>query len=284
MIDEILEYTEKIGKLFATFKISLILGAIINIVIIYILFKMTDMLMNKLNNKLGKNTNLPLNQIIPVLAKVIKFFIAFIIIASFLQSQGYSLTSLIAGFGITGLAVGFAAQQTIASMFGTVSILSDKVYKLGDYIKVNGVEGYVEKISLRSTKIRTLDNFLITIPNDICADTIIENVSVANKRKLDISIGVTYDTPNEKLQEAMDIIKEVITARSDVHKDFHIFIDKLDNSSINVRLYAYIKTKSYFTLIEIRGKIYQEIIKRYRAAGIEFAFPSQTIYMAKDED
>ena len=281
MIDEILAYTDKLGKVFATFKISLILGSIINIIIIYVLFKMTDMLMTKLKNRFGSNSNLPVNQIIPIFGKVIKFLIAFIIIASFLQSQVNSLTSLIAGFGITGLAVGFAAQQTIASMFGTISILTDKVYKLGDYIKVNGVEGFVEKISLRSTKIRTLDNFLITIPNDICADTIVENVSVANKRKMDISIGVTYDTSDEKLQEAMDILKEIVTSRSDVHKDFHIFIDQLDSSSINIRLYAYIKTKSYFNLIEIRGSIIQEIIKRYRAAGIEFAFPSQTIYMAK---
>ena len=281
MIDEILAYTDKIGKLLATFKISLILGAIINIVIIYILFKMTDITMNKLKNKFGTNSNLPVNQIIPILARIIKFLIAFIIIASFLQSQGYSLTSLIAGFGITGLAVGFAAQQTIASMFGTVSILTDKVYKLGDYVKINGFEGTVENISIRSTKIRTLDNFLITIPNDICADTVIENVSAANKRKLDISFGVTYDTSDEKLQEAMDIIKDVVTARSDIHKEYHIFIDKLDNSSINVRFFGYVKTKSYFNFVAIRGSIYQEIIRKYRAAGIDFAFPSQTIYMSK---
>ena len=281
MIDEILEYTDKIGKLLATFKVNLIIGVIVNLIIIYVLFKMTDILMTKLREKFGSSSNLPMNHIIPILEKVIKFFAAFIIIASFLQSQGYSLTSLIAGFGITGLAVCFAAQQTIASMFGTVSILSDKVYRLGDYVRVNGVEGIVEKISLRSTKIRTLDNFLITIPNDTCANSIIENISAANKRKLDISIGVTYDTSDEKLQKAMDIIKEIMVERSDVHKDFHIFIDKLDNSSINVRLFAYIKTKSYFNFIVIRGSIYQEIIRRYRAASIDFAFPSQTIYMAK---
>ena len=281
MIDEILAYTDKLGKLFATFKVSLILGIIINLVIIYVLFKTTDMLMNKLKNKFGSNSNLPVNHIIPILAKVIKFLIAFVIIASFLQSQGYSLTSLIAGFGITGLAVGFAAQQTIASMFGTVSILSDKVYKLGDYVKVNGVEGTVESISIRSTKIRTLDNFLITVPNDTCANSIVENISAAGKRKLDISFGVTYDTPDEKIKEAMDIIKEVITARSDIHKDFHIFIDKLDSSSINLRFFGYVKTKSYFNFAVIRGSIYQEIIKKFRASGIDFAFPSQTIYMAK---
>ena len=282
MIDEILAYTDKIGKLLSTFKVSLILGAIVNLVIIVVLFKMTEMLMRKLQNKFSSSEgNLPIGHIIPILEKVVKFLIAFVIIASFLQSQGYSLTSLIAGFGITGLAIGFAAQQTIASMFGTISILTDKVFRIGDYVKVNNVEGYVESISVRSTKIRTLDNFLITIPNDTCANSIIENVSKASKRKIDISFGVTYDTPNEKLQEAQDIVRAVVTERQDIHKDFHIFIDKLDSSSINVRFYGYAKTKSFFTVLDIRGQIYQEVIKRYRAAGIEFAFPSQTIYMAK---
>ena len=282
MIDEILDFTDKLGKLFSTFKVSLILGAIINFVIIVVLFKMTEMLMHKLQNKFNSSEgNLPIGHIIPILEKVVKFLIAFVIIASFLQSQGYSLTSLIAGFGITGLAVGFAAQQTIASMFGTVSILTDKVFKIGDYVKINNVEGYVESISIRSTKIRTLDNFLITVPNDTCANSIIENVSKASKRKIDISFGVTYDTPNEKLQEALDIVRAVVTERQDIHKDFHLFIDKLDSSSINVRFYGYAKTKSFFAVLDIRGQIYQEVTKRYREAGIEFAFPSQTIYMAK---
>lgn len=282
MIDEILAYTDKIGKLLATFKISLILGIIINIIIISVLFKMTELLMRKLQSKFSSgDNNLPMNHVIPILEKVIKFLIVFIIAASFLQSQGYSLTSLIAGFGITGLAVGFAAQQTIAAMFGTVSILTDKVFKIGDYVKINNIEGYVENINLRSTKIRTLDNYLVTVPNDTCANSIIQNVSVASKRKVEIEFGVTYDTSDEKIQRAIDIIKEIISERSDMHKDAHVFLDKLDNSSINIKLYGYAKTKSYFNYLQIRGSIYQSVVRRFRAEGIDFAFPSQTIYMAK---
>jgi len=282
MIDEILAYTDKIGKLLATFKISLILGIIINIAIISVLFKMTEILMKKLQSKFSSGDNsLPMNHVIPILEKVIKFLIVFIIAASFLQSQGYSLTSLIAGFGITGLAVGFAAQQTIAAMFGTVSILTDKVFRIGDYVKINNIEGYVENINLRSTKIRTLDNYLVTVPNDTCANSIIQNVSVASKRKVEIEFGVTYDTSDEKIQRAIDIIKEVISERSDMHKDAHVFLDKLDNSSINIKLYGYAKTKSYFNYLQIRGSIYQSVVRKFRAEGIDFAFPSQTIYMAK---
>ena len=282
MIDEILAYTDKLGKLFATFKISLILSAIVNLIIISVLFKGTEILMKKLQDKFNTNdNNLPINHIIPFVEKVIKFLIMFVVVASFLQSQGYSLTSLIAGFGITGLAVGFAAQQTIASMFGTLSILSDKAFKIGDYIKINNVEGYVESINLRSTKIRTLDNFLVTVPNDTCANSIIENVSKASKRKIDMTFGVTYDTSDEKIQKAIDVVKEIMGKRTDVHKDFHVFVDTLDSSSINIKLLGYAKTKSYYNFLAIRGSIYQSVVSKFRAEGIDFAFPSRTIYMAK---
>ena len=282
MLDEILSYTDKLEKLFSTFKVSMILGIIVNIIIIAILFKLTDIFINKLKNRFSSNDNaLTFQHIFPIIEKVIKFLIVFILAASFLQSQGYSLTSLIAGFGITGLAVGFAAQQTIASMFGTIAIITDKIYKTGDYVKVNNVEGVVENINLRSTKIRTLDNYLITVPNDIIADSIVSNVSQAHKRRLDMTFGVTYDTSDEKLQRGMEIIREIIKSRSDVYHDINVFVDTLDSSSINIRLLGYAKTKAYDSFVKIRGSIYLEVVQRFRQEGIDFAFPSQTVYMAE---
>ena len=282
MLDEILNYGDKITKLFATFKISMILGIIINIIIISVLFKLTDIFIKNLQKRFTANENAStISHIFPILKKIIKALIFFIITASFLQSQGYSLTSLIAGFGITGLAVGFAAQQTLASMFGSLAIVTDKVYKLGDYIKINNHEGTVESVNLRSTKIRTLDNFLVTIPNDIVADSIVENISKAEKRRIDVTFGVTYDTSDEKLHRAMDIIKHVVTERSDMYKDITVFVDKLDESSINIRLLAYAKTKAYNAFVQIRSSIYLEVVRSFRAEGIDFAFPSTTVYMAK---
>ena len=282
MIAEILEFMDKLGKLFATFKVSMILGIIINLIIIAILFRLTDTFIKKLKERYSGNENaVTFNHVLPILDKIIKFLIVFIITASFLQSQGYSLTSLIAGFGITGLAVSFAAQQTIASMFGTLAILGDKIYKVGDYIKVNTNEGTVETITLRSTKIRTLDNFLVTIPNDTMANSVIENISKANKRRLDLTFGVTYDTSDEKLNQAMELVKEVMNERSDVYKDFSVFVEILDSSSINIRLLGYAKTKEYGNFTSIRSSIYLETVRKFRKENIDFAFPSQTIYMAK---
>lgn len=282
MINEILEIMDKIGKLCSAFKVSMILGIIVNLIIITILFKITDSFIKKLKDRYSGNENaVTFNHVLPILDKIIKFLIVFIITASFLQSQGYSLTSLIAGFGITGLAVSFAAQQTIASMFGTIAILSDKIYKIGDYIKASGIEGTVESISLRSTKIRTLDNFLVTIPNDTMANSVIENISKAGKRRLDLTFGVTYDTSDEKLEQAMELVKEVMSERSDVYKDFSVFIEILDSSSINIRLLGYAKTKEYANFTSIRSSIYLETVRKFRKENIDFAFPSQTIYMAK---
>lgn len=216
--------------------------------------------------------------------KIVKTIIVFVLVASFLQSQGYTLTSLIAGFGITGLAVGFAAQQTIASMFGTFGILTDKVYKTGDYIKIDSIEGTVENINLRSTKIRTLDNFLVTIPNDKMANSIVTNVSKASKRRLDMTFGVTYDTSDEKLNRAIEILKEILAKRSDMHDDYQVFVETLDSSSINIRLLAYTKVKNYNSFAKVRSEVYLEAVKCYRAENIDFAFPSTTVYMADNKN
>lgn len=285
MIDEILAYVDKIEKVFSTLKIDLILEIIVNIIVITVLFKLVDIFGGKLKQKFKSNDNSsPINHIVPVLGKIIKFLIGFIVVVSFLQSHGYSLTSLIAGFGITGLAVGFAAQQTIASMFGTVAVLTDKVYRIGDYIKINNVEGTVEAISLRSTKIRTLQNFVVAIPNDTVANSVIENISKASKRRIELVVGVTYDTSDEKIQKAIEILNNVVTERSDMYKDHNVFVDALDSSSINIKLISYAKTKSYDSYAKIKGSIIQEVVRKFRVEGIDFAFPSTTVYIAKDSE
>ena len=186
--DNLVVNADKVDKVFATFKVSMFVGVIINIILIILLFKLTDIAINKLKTKfITKDNAATIGHIFIILDRVIKSLIVFFLVASFLQSQGYSLTSLIAGFGITGLAVGFAAQQTIASMFGTLGILTDKVYKIGDYIRVNNFEGTVESISLRSTKIRSLDNFQVSIPNSVIASNIVENISKAHKRLIKVT-------------------------------------------------------------------------------------------------
>lgn len=282
MITEILNYADKIEAALKTLKFGFIIGIIINVIIAVALFKITDIFIQKLKEHTQKSDSTALSShLIPILDKIIKFLILFFIVASFLQSNGYSITSLIAGFGITGLAVGFAAQQTIADFFGTLAIIADKIYKLGDYVKIGEIEGTVEDINLLSTKIRTLDDFIVSIPNNNISATLITNISKARKRRINEVFGVTYDTSDEKLHRAIEIIKEVCENDTRVHKNPVTVVETLSASSIDIRLYAYVKTNTFNEFIKIRSDVILEIVKRFRAEGINFAFPSQSVYIEK---
>jgi MscS family membrane protein len=217
----------------------------------------------------------------PVLSKIIKSIVVFMLLAGFLQSFGYNVSSLIAGFGITGLAVGFAAKEAIGNIFGSIGLLADKVYKIGEYISFNGYEGTVEKINLRSTTIRTLSGYPVNIPNNILANEEITNITHVNKRRLDISVDIEYGTPNEKIDKAIEILKDIAEKDEKIIKGAQAFINDLAPSSIVVRLFAQTKVTNYYQFLEYKGNIIREIIHRFRAEGINFAFPSTSIYVEK---
>lgn len=281
LFENIIDYFEKLNKAMESMHMGLIFGAIINIVIIVVLFKMVEVfLRNAKEHILSKDSKNQLVQFLPILERIIKFLIVFFVFASFLQTQGYSVTSLITGFGITGLAVGFAANSTISSIFGTISIFSDKAYKIGDYIIVNGIEGTVEDVTLRSTKVRSLDNYLYIVPNSSVANGNICNVSAAKSRRIDMTFGLVYGTSDEMLERAIKIIEEVLSQNEEIHDYNHVvFVDNLSASSIDIRCLAYTKTSSYNSLKKIKSDFTLEVVKRFRAEGLSFAFPTTSVYI-----
>lgn len=258
-----------------------IIGVIINIILIMVINKIINTLESKLTNKLReKHSDSSLVNLLPILIKVLKAIIIFMLLAGFLQSFGYNVSSLIAGFGITGLAVGFAAKEAIGNVFGSMGLLGDRVYKIGDYIKFDNIEGYVEKINLRSTSIRTLDNFVVNVPNNTIANEAITNVSKCKKRKIDITVGIEYGTPNEKLDKAVEIMKDIATNNEHIiGSGMFATIDGLADSSINIRFFGYTSETAWAKYKVIRGNMIREIIHRFREEGIEFAFPSTSVYM-----
>ncbi len=275
------KFIEGIGKFFINHS-GLIFGIIINLGIIYLFCKVMDIFTSKLEERLRqKNSDSPLLNLMPVLSKIIKSIVVFMLVAGFLQSFGYNVSSLIAGFGITGLAVGFAAKEAIGNIFGSIGLLADKVYKIGEYISFNGYEGTVEKINLRSTTIRTLSGYPVNIPNNILANEEITNISHVNKRRIDISVDIEYGTSNEKIDRAVAILKEIAESDEKIIKGAQAFIDNLAPSSIVVRLFAQTKVTNYYQFLDYKSNIIREIIHRFRAEGINFAFPSTSVYIEK---
>lgn len=255
---------------------------ILNVLVCLIIFKGIDTFTKKLLNNLTNIQNKEnLTKSIPIIAKLVKFIVLFLVVACFLESHGYSITSLVAGFGITGIAVGFAAQETIANIFGSMSIFHDKAYKRGDYVILGEAEGTVEDINLRSTILRALDHSKIIVPNGLVAKNVIRNVTDSHKRRISEIFGVVYNLSSEKLNSAKTIIKTVSESHTDVHKDVNVFVEKLSENSIDIRLIADVKTNNYLKFVKIRDEILTEILEQFRQNGIEFAYPTRTVYVNK---
>lgn len=274
----------ELGKFFITHS-RFIIGVIVNIIIISVFLKVTDTFTTKFEARLRtKNPDSPLLNLMPILTRIFKAVVIFMLLAGFLQSFGYNVTSLIAGFGITGLAVGFAAKEAIGNVFGSIGLLADKVYKVGEYISFNGYEGTVEAVNLRSTTIRTLEGFRVNVPNNLLANEEITNVTQANQRRIDISVDIEYGTSNDKIDRACRILTEIAQTDDDIKDGAISFIDSMAPSSIVVRLVAYTHFTAWADVMMVKSRVLRKIIHKYREEGIEFAFPSTSVYMAKNEN
>ncbi len=275
-MDDILIYAEGANKVVTTLNFGLFADIIIFFTIIAVLFKLVNKFEQKLHAKL-KASDSSMLRFLPMFKRLIKGLILFFMVATFLQSHGYSMNSIIAGFGITGLAVGFAAKETIANIFGAISILSDKSFKLGDYVVIGGIEGTVEDINMRSTKIRDIDNSILVVPNSVVAGSIIKNTSLIKRRRILEVIEVKNSTSEEKLRRIVETIDGILVANPDSVKDHFAFVEKITDNGINIKFSTYIKTTDYAKFAKIREGILLEVLAALRAEGIELAPPRDRI-------
>lgn len=212
---------------------------------------------------------------------ILKVLIAGVGLGAMLQVWGINVTALIASLGIGGLAFALAAKDTAANLFGSFSVLADKSIRIGEWIKVNGVEGTVEDIGMRTTKIRSFGKSLITVPNQIIANNPIENFSRRGIRRIKMRIGLTYDTSGDQVSKIVDEIKymlhnhEGISTKDTLLVNFESFGD----SALNIFIYTFTATANWQKYLDIREDVHLKIMKIVEENGSSFAFPSQTIYM-----
>jgi MscS family membrane protein len=219
------------------------------------------------------------DQIIQVLSKALKAVVILLAIIISLDNFGFDVVTLIAGLGIGGLAFAFAAQKTIADVFGGLSILISRPFVLGDTIDVNGQVGGVEEISLRHTKIRNLDKRIVVIPNSMVAESVITNITSAPKRKIVWKLGVTYDTSVKQIEKAKKIITNTINKSKDCAEDPIVYFEEFAGSSLNILVVFFTKTGDFMQMAKARDEVGLKIKKEFEKEGIEFAFPTQTVYV-----
>lgn len=219
-------------------------------------------------------------QFIPIVRSSTKVFFVMIGLVLFLQNLGYSVTSLVAGLGIGGAALAFASKDTLSNLFGSVVIFLDRPFHIGDWIEMGGVEGTVEEVGLRTTRIRTFANSLITMPNAMLTTTAINNWSRMKKRRIKTSIGITYDTPPEKVEAAVNKIRELIKTDPALLDDFFlVHFDQFGDSSLDIFIYCFTKTTNWAEFMDAKQAFYLNIMRAFNDIGIEFAFPTRSIHI-----
>lgn len=196
-----------------------------------------------------------------------------------LNNAGFDVGALIAGLGIGGLAVALAAQDTVKNIIGGLIVFMDKPFRMGDIVKVKDVEGTVVYTGIRSTRIRTGAGRLVTIPNAQFTDSAIENITVEPSKRVVTYLQLMYETPSEKIDEAISILKTIVEQRPDVNNyDAIIYLERFSASSVDINFTYFIKKQSDIFLTQT--EINKEVLRKFKAAGIQFAYPTQRVVAA----
>lgn len=196
---------------------------------------------------------------------------------------GINVNSIIAGFGIAGLAVALAAQETIANIFGGVTVIFDKPFDVGDLILTGNVEGVVEDINFRTTRIRTLSKEYVTIPNSKIANGAITNYTKRDLRRVKMKLGATYSTPKIKIQKVIEEIEAFLLADTAIDTESVIVrFDGFGPSSKDIYISFITLTGDWSEYLTIKQEACYGMMDVFEKHGVEFAFPSQSIYFENE--
>ncbi len=260
------------------------------VAIAYALYRLVDVVEHYLNKLVSKTETKLDDMLVPVVRKSLRITIAIVaalFIAEAVLGEGQVKTLLLSA-GVGGIAIALAAKDTIANFFGSVTIFADRPFQINELVKIDGHYGSVEEVGFRSSRIRTLQGHLVTIPNNTIANTAVENVGQRPFIRRTSNITITYDSGPKKTQRAVEIIKEVLSKVPEVNSDSErrprVYFSDFNDWALNIYMSYWVKPPDYWLYQEVNERVNFEIMKRFEAEGIGFAFPSQTLYLKKDDN
>ena len=217
-----------------------------------------------------------LSNICSTAMRLVIIMLCFVTVA---REWNYDISGFIASLSIGSLAVAFAAKDALANVFGSLVILLDRPFKVGDWILANGIEGIVEKVSFRSTCIRTFPQELVYVPNSLLSNTPITNFTMREKRRIDFTLGLTYSSTADQIQELISKLKEYLNSNEKLHQDdIRVHFVNYNESSLDVRVTCYARTGSQVEYLNILQEINLKIMSILEEVGVSCAFPSRSIY------
>ena len=244
-------------------------------------------------------------QLVRLGIRILAILIAVIIVIEGMQQIGFSLATLVAGAGVTGLAIALAAQDTLKNIFGGLLLAMDRPFEVGQLVRMKGYEGFIQEVGLRSIRVRTLKGHQVIIPNDEAARMEVENIGRRPYIRRDLNVTITYDTPAEKIARAVEILQEILAvpeassaaaaASADGDHEPHpneavnqpdypprVYFNELNADSLNLLVVYWFHPPDVWLNLEFANRFNMQLMERFNAEGIDFAIPSQTLYLAGD--
>jgi MscS family membrane protein len=264
-----------------------IVRVLFTLVVAYAAYRLVDVVIEfirVLTRRAGGSLN---DMVVPVVSTSLRltiFVLTFLEIATYLSDKPPS--SVIAGLGIGGLAIGLGAQDTLKNFFGSVAIFLDRPFELGDRIQVDGHDGPVEYVGFRSSKIRTLDGHLVTVPNGEMAHKTIQNIGRRPFIRRVMDVRLAYDTPVERIERALAILRALVEKHEGRKSELppRVFLHELEEAAVSVRVIYWYHPPDYWEYVAFGERFNLEIMRRFEAEGIRFALPAQTLFLAGDAD
>jgi len=235
---------------------------------------------------LAKKTETDLDDmLLPFINKGIKVIVVIVGITVIAKEWRYDLGALLTGLGLGGLAFALAAQETLANMFGGMTIMLDKPFSVGDWILTPDVEGIVEDIGFRSTRIRTFAQALVTVPNSTLAKTAVTNWSKMGKRRINFNLRIKYQTTAEKMNKLLEKIREMLENHAEIHQQtIFVFFDKFGDNGYELFFNFFTKTTAAQRFFEVKEDINLKIMQILDELGIEIALPSTSVYIENEKE
>ena len=271
-------------------KILVLLYAIAAFWYAFNLVSVIDLVLSRLAAKTESTLD---DQLVPLVRKTLRIFLVVIGVMFVVDAVfGQDITAWLAGLGIAGLAVSLAARPSLENLFGSITIFFDRPFKIGERIVYAGYDGIIEEIGFRSTKVRTLTGHLVTLPNAKIVSDPVENIGRRPSIRRIMNVTITYDTPREKIEQAVQILRDILEEdelREPIHQTIdgnefppRVYFNNYNADSLNILMIYWFAPPAYWDFLEHGQKLNLRIFEEFEKAGIEFAFPTQTLYLAGD--
>ena len=243
-------------------------------------WRFADLLCDYLRAKALQTQNKFDDMLVPLLRRTLKIFILVVGVAFVASKLTEDLWKIVAGMSIGGAILAFAFKDSVENIFGTFTVLLDKPFQLGDWITVGDVDGTVEKVGFRSTRVRTFYNSLVTIPNSTLVRAYVDNYGKRRYRRFKCHLGLTYDTPPEKIEAFCAGIRELVARHPYTRKDYHhAWFNQFGASSLDILVYIFHECPDWSMELREKHRLYADILRLAGELEVEFAFPSHSVYM-----